>query len=63
MSEPRWVCSRCRIPDPECTIPELLAASKAILEMYGPPSEYGEPARQAWERLEAAITEAIGEQP
>lgn len=31
----RWVCSRCRLPDPEATIPALISALEAVRDWYG----------------------------
>ena len=37
---------------------ELVAALKAIVEMYGPSSDYEHKAQAAWERCEAALAKA-----
>ena len=39
---------------------ELIAALKALVAMYGPSSDYGHEAREAWRAAEDAIAEAEG---
>lgn len=41
-------------------VPNLTAALKALVEMYGPSSDYGHEARMAWAAGEAAIAKAEG---
>jgi hypothetical protein len=40
--------------------PELLAGLRTVVAMYGPSSDYGDPAQAVWKQAEAAIAKAEG---